>query len=162
MPAARRHRDPWRVCPPAVPAVVIATLTLAACAPPWIGQPTPLPKPGIPVEARARPKAPLPVEEKEAPEETIARAPATTALPTSAMLRGMTPTEIRHVLGTPTSTRESAATEVWRYAAGGCAVEVFFALDLADESRRVVALEGSPDDDGLACVARQRLAAGGR
>lgn len=137
-------------------------LALAACAPPWGTGPTPLPKPGVPVESRTRAKGPPPAAEKETPPETVESAPPAPPAPTTAMLRGMTPAEVRQVLGAPTSTRQSAAAEVWRYVADTCAVEVFFALDLADKSRRVVTLESSPEDSGLACVSRQRLAAGGR
>jgi hypothetical protein len=81
-------------------------------------------------------------------------------------LIGLKPAQAIAVLGKPASVHERSPSMVWRYNARGCALDLFFYLDLGANAFRVLAYEmkagissGSAD---RSCLGHFRAAANGR
>jgi hypothetical protein len=81
-------------------------------------------------------------------------------------LIGLKPAQALAALGKPASVHERSPSMVWRYNVQGCALDLFFYMDLGANAFRVLAYEmkaatssGSADDS---CLGRFRAAANGR
>lgn len=70
----------------------------------------------------AEPAALPPVTVEDAPEQA-ALAPPTVAEP--AALKGMSPVQIKAVLGAPVFTRRDAPAEIWQYRGQACTLDLF-------------------------------------
>ncbi len=110
--------------------------------------PPPRPKPKIAFAATAeiRAAAPRPLD----PESLI----------------GLKPAQAITALGNPVTVQERSPSMVWRYNAKGCALDLFFYMDLGANAFRVLAYDmkagTSSDGAARACLERFRAAADGR
>ena len=82
------------------------------------------------------------------------------------LLIGLKPAQAIASLGNPATVVERSPSMVWRYNAKGCALDLFFYMDLGDNAFRVLAYDmkaGTPSDVAArACLGQFRAAADGR
>ncbi len=82
------------------------------------------------------------------------------------LLIGLKPAQAIASLGNPAAVLERSPSMVWRYNAKGCALDLFFYMDLGDNAFRVLAYDmkaGTPSDHAArACLGQFRAAADGR
>jgi len=102
----------------------------------------PVTEPNLPPAPRPRPPArvarlPAPAEKPSTspaaapPPPESQPQPAETMLPLPEIkLVGMSRGETQTLLGTPSEERDSAPAKIWKFAAGECAVDVYFYLDV--------------------------------
>lgn len=119
--------------------------------------PSPRPKPAAAAVEReevARLEAAPPIAEPEKPQLD----------PQS--LIGLDPSQALASLGNPVSVLERSPSMVWRYNIKGCALDLFFYMDLGDNAFRVLAYDmkaGSAKDvEARACLGHLRAAADGQ
>jgi hypothetical protein len=104
-------------------------------------EPAPVAEPALPPAPRPRPPArvarlPAPVEKASPPAAAAPPAPAEPEpLPEAfwtpeIKLVGMSRGETSTLLGSPAEERDSAPAKIWKFAAGDCAVDVYFYLDV--------------------------------
>ena len=141
MRAAARGLSAW---------LVLAALP-AACAP--RGAPAPVlwrPPPAAveaPAPVRVRPPVPRPKPEPptaEAPEPS----PGVMRQSAPVVLAGLDAEAVRGLLGPPVHETDTAPTRVWRYVAEGCAVDVYFVFDVAENAFRALHAETPPRAEG--------------
>jgi hypothetical protein len=93
------------------------------------------------------------------------RAPAAKAFDPETLI-GLQPAQAIAALGNPGSVQERSPSMVWRYNAKGCALDLFFYMDLGANAFRVLAYEfkagASPRRADDTCVTRFRAAANGQ
>jgi hypothetical protein len=93
------------------------------------------------------------------------RAPAAKAFDPETLI-GLQPAQAIAALGNPGSVQERSPSMVWRYNAKGCALDLFFYMDLGANAFRVLAYEfkagASPGRVDDTCVTRFRAAANGQ
>lgn len=81
-------------------------------------------------------------------------------------LIGLKPAQAIAALGDPATVLERSPSMVWRYNAKGCALDLFFYMDLGANAFRVLAYDikagTSSDGAARACLGRFRAAADGR
>ena len=81
-------------------------------------------------------------------------------------LIGLNPSQALASLGNPISVLERSPSMVWRYHMKGCALDLFFYMDLGDNAFRVLAYEmkagTSTEVAARACLGHFRAAADGR
>jgi hypothetical protein len=100
--------------------------------------------------AETKQKAPItaskkPVQET-AVEETAVQEPAPAApVHTASELMGKRQSEVTALMGTPARIEQRAASTVWVYQGGDCALDVFFFLDMATSDERVLTVAPSAD-----------------
>lgn len=118
--AASRGVTPVPKVKPLPPNVAAAPVQTAAL--PDMGVPTPGPLPeGAVVAPLTSPASPL-----AAPPTVPHPSPSTTP----EALVGLSEGEMAKLLGTPVSREEASPGRVWRYAKGGCRLDVFFFMDM--------------------------------
>ena len=82
------------------------------------------------------------------------------------LLIGLKPAQAIASLGNPATVVERSPSMVWRYNAKGCALDLFFYMDLGANAFRVLAYEfkagASPRRAADTCVTRFRAAANGQ
>ncbi len=82
------------------------------------------------------------------------------------LLIGLKPAQAIASLGNPATVVERSPSMVWRYNAKGCALDLFFYMDLGDNAFRVLAYDmkaGTPSVVAArACLGQFRAAANGR
>jgi hypothetical protein len=93
------------------------------------------------------PTPPPPTETAAAPPPTQARPPRPPAPPELNLQRlvGLDREETMAVLGQPAAVREQPPSTVWTYKAQGCALDVFFFMDLSTRAFRVLSTELTTD-----------------
>ena len=141
MQAAARRLSAW---------LVLAALPVA-CAP--RGAPAPVlwrpPQPAAaeaPAPVRVRP--PLPRRKPEPPVvEPSEVPPVPTSQSTPVVLAGLDAEAVRGLLGQPVHETDTAPTRVWRYVAEGCAVDVYFVFDVAENAFRALHAEAAPENE---------------
>lgn len=148
------------------PGLLLIALVLGACAPAApVGQPaaaTPIPTPRpAPVAAPAQPAIspevaaipPIPVlPPRDRPDPTL----------TPERLVGLTEEDLKQLIGAPAAVREEPPAVLWSYSSAGCALNVFFYMDLASRTFRALTYELKPKEPkglaGGACLASLRPA----
>ncbi len=123
-----------------------------------------------PPAPKAKPKRMIPPPPKPKPMAALAarrdaRPPAPTHYDPK-LLIGLKPAQAIASLGNPASVMERSPSMVWRYNVKGCALELFFYMDLGDNAFRVLAYDmksdTSSDVGARACLGHFRAAADGR
>ncbi len=122
-----------------------------------------------PPPPKAKPKRAIPPPR---PKPELALAARSGARPAAARefdpetLIGLMPAQALAVLGHPAKVQERSPSMVWRYNARGCALDLFFYMDLGANAFRVLAYEmkagSSSDGAARACLGRFRAVAHGR
>jgi hypothetical protein len=101
--------------------------------------PPPVAEPVLPPAPRPRPPArvarlPAPAERPAQPQSPPVQAqpePAPEPVLPEIKLVGMSRGETATLLGAPTEERDAAPAKIWKFAAGECALDVYFYLDVA-------------------------------
>jgi len=144
------------------PGSLLVALALGACAPvtPAAGTgpaaplpPSPPAAPAAaappPAELAARPPLPVPPP-RDRPDESLA----------PQHLVGLTEDDLRQLIGAPAAVREEPPAVLWSYSSAGCALNVFFYMDLASKTFRALTYELKPKEPnglaGGACLASLR------
>lgn len=162
-----------RICPVARSAPSFATLCLAVSGCMTLGDPTPPPVSAAPPVADVQtaslapppPAAPAPKVKTHKVTRYAAR-----ELPPAApreklasidpdRLIGMSPSDVRKLMGTPTQIRDDHLSREWVYASPGCNFRVFFYPNLNAAAFRALKYGGSDGNGGVlavsdACVRR--------
>ena len=126
------------------------------------------PKRSVPPSPRPKPIAAAAAKREEIAKLAPARAvpPPETPQFDSRSLIGLNPSQALASLGNPASVLERSPSMVWRYDVTGCALDLFFYMDLGDNAFRVLAYEmkagTSTDVAARACLGHFRAAADGR
>ncbi len=100
-------------------------------------------------------KAPVTTSKKPEPEpETMVEQPAPAAPTyTASELMGKRQSEVTELMGEPARIEQRAASTVWVYQSGDCALDVFFFLDMATSDERVLTV--APSAESAAAAAQQ-------
>jgi hypothetical protein len=132
------------------PLVLIGVALLGGCA--LLGENVEAPPPAAPPAQAALPPAEAPLP-PPIPARKPVPPPLGGAMPISPVERsdpehviGMTPSEAVAWLGQPEQRSEAAPATIWRYAAPGCEVELYFYLDLQSKVTRVLHYEIRSND----------------
>jgi hypothetical protein len=126
--------------------------------------PAPRSKPPF-VSKRVAPPPPPPRSKPTIASASIDRSPATNGFDPETLI-GLQPAQAIAALGSPGSVQEQSPSMVWRYNAQGCALDLFFYMDLGANAFRVLAYEfktgASPRRAADTCVTRFRAASNGQ
>lgn len=100
-------------------------------------------------------KAPITTSKKPEPEpEPVEEQPAPAAPAyTASELMGKRQSEVTELMGEPARIEQRAASTVWVYQSGDCALDVFFFLDMATSDERVLTV--APSAESAAAAAKQ-------
>lgn len=113
------------------------------------------PKRVIPPPPRPKPMAALTAKREDPPPDAPQYDPQ--------LLIGLKPLQAIASLGNPASVLERSPSMVWRYNVKGCALDLFFYMDLGDNAFRVLAYDmksGAPSDAAArVCLGHFRAAA---
>lgn len=100
--------------------------------------------------AEAKQKAPVTTSKKPVDEPAV-QEPATAApVHTASELMGKRQSEVTALMGAPARIEQRAASTVWVYQGGDCALDVFFFLDMATSDERVLTVAPSADSAAAA------------
>ncbi|MFN3461640.1 MAG: hypothetical protein ACK4ZN_11575 [Oceanibaculum sp.] len=83
---------------------------------------------------------------------------ASTPHDTADDLRGQTEIQVMGALGSPSTTRTEGTSTIWSYRSGECGLDVYFFLDVADNQRRALSYEFTPNPVDSAAQQRCFLA----
>ena len=135
----------------------------AAAAPP---EPKIKPKRVIPPPPRPKPMAALAAKQEDPPPDQPPDALQYQPQYDPQLLIGLKPSQAIASLGNPASVLERSPSMVWRYNIKGCALDLFFCMDLGDNAFRVLAYDmkagTSSDVAARACLGHFRAAADDR
>jgi hypothetical protein len=99
-------------------------------------------------------KKPVQEEQQAVVQEPVAAAPVHTV----SELMGKRQAEVSALMGSPARIEQRAASTVWVYQGGDCALDVFFFLDMATSDERVLTV--APSADSAAAAQKPALPAG--
>lgn len=102
-------------------------------------------------------KAPI-TTSKKPEQEPVAQQTTSTPAYTASELMGKRQSEVTALMGEPARIEQRAASTVWVYQSGDCALDVFFFLDMATSDERVLTV--APSADSAAAVKQPTPPAG--